>query len=69
MPIGGQDIGTWQSIFMIISVAAVMTNGALICFTMDVLQKDSPNLNEAIYQIGGISPRAGFTLQGRLWFV
>lgn len=34
---GVQDIGTWQTIFAIISVAAVITNGGLICFTMDVL--------------------------------
>jgi anoctamin-10/anoctamin-7 len=37
VPVGAQDIGTWQSIFAIISVAAVITNAALICFTMTVL--------------------------------
>lgn len=37
MPISAQDIGTWQSIFQIISVVAVVTNGGMICFTMDLL--------------------------------
>ena len=37
VPTGAQDIGTWQSIFAFISVAAVITNAGLICFTMDVL--------------------------------
>jgi len=37
VPTGAQDIGTWQSIFSIISVVAVITNAGLICFTMDVL--------------------------------
>jgi anoctamin-10/anoctamin-7 len=40
-PVGAQDIGTWQSIFSIISVAAVITNAALICFTMTVLHQYS----------------------------
>jgi hypothetical protein len=34
---GAQDIGTWQGIFQIVSIAAVITNAGLICFTMDVL--------------------------------
>ncbi len=37
VPTGAQDIGTWQTIFAIISVVAVVTNAGLICFTMDVL--------------------------------
>lgn len=37
VPSGAQDIGTWMTIFQFISVAAVITNGGLICFTMDVL--------------------------------
>lgn len=37
IPGGAQDIGTWQSIFNIVSIAAVITNAGLICFTMDVL--------------------------------
>lgn len=37
VPKGAQDIGTWQSIFELISTFAVITNGAVICFTMDVL--------------------------------
>lgn len=37
VPSGAQDIGTWMSIFQILSVVAVITNAGLICFTMDVL--------------------------------
>lgn len=37
IPKGAEDIGSWQSIFAIISMCAVITNGALICFTMTVL--------------------------------
>lgn len=36
-PKGAEDIGTWQSIFTLMSVAAVVTNAALTVFTMDVL--------------------------------
>jgi len=36
-PAGAQDIGTWMPIFQFLSIAAVITNGGLICFTMDVL--------------------------------
>jgi anoctamin-10/anoctamin-7 len=43
IPTSAQDIGTWQSIFTIISVVAVLTNGAIICFTMDVLDHFSPH--------------------------
>ena len=34
---GAQDIGTWFYIFQFLSIAAVVTNAGLICFTMDVL--------------------------------
>jgi Calcium-activated chloride channel len=37
LPEKAEDIGAWQSIFNIMSVIAVCTNAALICFTMDVL--------------------------------
>lgn len=37
VPKGAQDIGSWQGIFELISTFAVITNGAVICFTMDVL--------------------------------
>jgi len=67
VPQGAQDIGTWQDIFNFISVAAVVTNGAIICFTMDVLYKDAQADNSRIYQIGGITARGNFTLVGRLW--
>ena len=32
---GAQDIGTWQTVFAIMSGAAVVTNGAQLVFTMD----------------------------------
>jgi hypothetical protein len=38
IPLGAQDIGTWQAIFHIVSMTAVVTNAGLVCFTMDVLQ-------------------------------
>jgi uncharacterized membrane protein YcgQ (UPF0703/DUF1980 family) len=34
---GAQDIGTWQVILQYTSFAAVITNGAIMCFTMDLL--------------------------------
>ena len=37
VPAGAQDMGTWLTIFQMISIASVVTNGGLICFTMDVL--------------------------------
>lgn len=37
IPRGAQDIGSWQTILAILSVASVITNAALVCFTMDVL--------------------------------
>ena len=40
VPLGIEDIGTWQSIFHFIAMIGVITNGALICFTMDVLKSD-----------------------------
>ncbi len=36
-PGGAEDIGTWQDIFDLVIAAAVITNGALIVFTMPVL--------------------------------
>jgi hypothetical protein len=38
IPKGAQDIGSWQGIYSFISTIAVITNGALICFTMDVIK-------------------------------
>jgi anoctamin-10/anoctamin-7 len=36
VPQGAQDIGSWQSIFAILTTVSVMTNAGLICFTMDL---------------------------------
>lgn len=38
VPDTAQDIGTWQPIFSIITVAAVITNAGIVCFTMDVMK-------------------------------
>lgn len=37
VPIGAQDIGSWQVIFSLVSVVSVVTNAAIVCFTMNVL--------------------------------
>jgi Calcium-activated chloride channel len=39
MPLGDDNIGTWLSVFQIISTIAVATNAGLIVFTMDVLSR------------------------------
>ena len=41
VPIGAQDIGSWQVIFSLVSVVSVITNAAIVCFTMDVLEQYS----------------------------
>ncbi len=38
---GVEDIGTWQSIFELVIAAAVVTNSALIVFTMQLLTQYS----------------------------
>jgi hypothetical protein len=38
IPAGAQDLGSWQSIFTLMSVIAVATNAGLIIFTMDLGQ-------------------------------
>lgn len=37
IPKGAEDIGNWQTIFLLLAIAAVLTNAGLTCFTMDVL--------------------------------
>eukprot|EP00595_Chromulina_sp_UTEXLB2642_P003694 CAMPEP_0196764098 /NCGR_PEP_ID=MMETSP1095-20130614/5350_1 /TAXON_ID=96789 ORGANISM="Chromulina nebulosa, Strain UTEXLB2642" /NCGR_SAMPLE_ID=MMETSP1095 /ASSEMBLY_ACC=CAM_ASM_000446 /LENGTH=707 /DNA_ID=CAMNT_0042118727 /DNA_START=171 /DNA_END=2294 /DNA_ORIENTATION=- len=58
VPEGAQDIGTWQTIFTILSVASVITNAGLICFTMDVLSGGSNNSN---------SQDPNYSYVGKLW--
>ena len=36
IPVGAQDLGSWQSIFTLMSVIAVATNAGLIIFTMNL---------------------------------
>ena len=69
IPEGGQDIGNWQNIFFVICLLSVLTNGGIICFTMDVLKT---NEEVAKYEDSMSSPpdhydRAGFSPIGRLW--
>lgn len=37
IPMGVEDIGTWQSIFQLTAYVAVVTNAGLVCFSMGVL--------------------------------
>lgn len=41
IPQGAEDIGTWQDIFYLTSIFAVITNAGVICFTMDVFDFES----------------------------
>jgi len=49
IPIGAQDIGVWQEIMQTIAIISILTNGALICFTMDVLDRYTPHTRTWIY--------------------
>lgn len=69
IPDGAQDIGSWTYIFYFICILSVVTNGAIICFTMDVLKTDE---DVEPYEQHMASPpdpyrRAGFSIVGRLW--
>ena len=50
--LGGQDIGTWQTVFELIATIGVITNAGLICFTMNVLTKN---------------PYWSFSMYGKAW--
>jgi hypothetical protein len=41
IPKPAEDIGTWQTVFLLISIASVATNATMIVFTMDVLENFS----------------------------
>ena len=66
VPQGAQDIGSWHKILSIISVLSVLTNAGLICFTMDVLYKNSEVSSAAASSSDG-THRASFSPIGRLW--
>lgn len=36
VPVGAEDIGTWLDILQITSVCSVVTNAALVCYTMQL---------------------------------
>lgn len=51
IPTGAEDIGTWQVIFSLIAGSAVISNGALTCFTMDTFANHS-NYSRAWFFLG-----------------
>jgi anoctamin-10/anoctamin-7 len=51
VPAAAEDIGTWQVIFTLIAGAAVISNGALTCFTMETLDGHS-NYTRAWFFLG-----------------
>eukprot|EP00606_Chrysophyceae_sp_TOSAG23-5_P000816 GSChrysophyteH2.ASY1.ANO1.1622.1 assembled CDS len=69
IPNSCEDIGTWTDIFSFISYAAVFTNGALICFTMDVLKTDSEVNEQYLYDTSNSLKfaRANLSSIGRVW--
>lgn len=44
IPKGAEDIGNWQTIFLMLAVIAVLTNAGLTCFTMNVLDSFDESL-------------------------
>lgn len=54
IPAGAQDIGSWMGIFQIMSVLSVVTNGAIICFTMTVLNTNASGTGRVWLFIGFI---------------
>lgn len=51
IPTSAEDIGTWQTIFLLISVAAVITNAGIVAFTSDTLDdiSDATGNNDVRY--------------------
>ncbi len=49
IPKGAEDIGNWQVIFLMIAIAAVLTNAGLTCFTMNVFDSVSETLRYWIF--------------------
>lgn len=41
IPTGCQDIGTWMTIFELTANLSVITNSAIICFTMSIIDEDA----------------------------
>lgn len=48
-PKGAEDIGTWQTIFLMIAVIAVITNAGLTVFTMGVIDQYSRDFNYWVF--------------------
>lgn len=55
IPRGAEDIGTWQTIFTVVSVAAVLTNAGLTCFTMDTLDSYSDSTKYIVFIVFQLS--------------
>jgi hypothetical protein len=55
IPRGAEDIGTWQAIFTVISVAAVLTNAGLTCFTMDTLDEYPESTKYSVFIVFQLS--------------
>lgn len=49
IPASAEDIGMWQTIFLLISIAAVITNAGITVFTMDVLDIYPDNIRFWIF--------------------
>ena len=46
-PQQAEDIGSWYAIFNIVSVIGILFNGGIMCYTMDLLEDQTPS-----YRIG-----------------
>ncbi len=64
-----EDIGVWVSILYFLCYTAVFTNGALLCFTMDIL-KTHEETNEDFMSSVSVPlyyAKAEFSSIGRVW--
>lgn len=55
IPRGAEDIGSWQSMYTVIAVAAVLTNAGITCFTMDVLSGYSDRIVYTVFIVFQLS--------------
>jgi len=54
IPMGANSIGTWQTVFEILSIIAVPTNAGLICYTMNILDRNGFSKSEKTWLFIGI---------------
>jgi len=62
IPTAAEDIGAWQTIFMIIAMAAVITNAGITCFTMTII-----TLKPGDYPSFNVDTLARYQIQVKLW--